>query len=190
MPQALICALEATDYEDAIRNAISIGGDSDSIAAIAGAVAEARFRVPLALEQEGCKFLPKHMLDELHLLYGQLFGGKPLWTVYHSKIGQWITRFILSNKPVLNKLIQAMDSCSVDIYSPGGTEWRLAGYLILSERFGFHYNVAKHSRKPELVEAMKPIWEHFELMWSELPPELQIEMERCLRDFSSNNFQN
>jgi ADP-ribosylglycohydrolase len=38
----LVCALEATDFENAMRNAVSIGGDSDTIAAIAGAVAEAR----------------------------------------------------------------------------------------------------------------------------------------------------
>ena len=43
VPEALICALEATDFEDAIRNAISIGGDSDTVAAIAGGVAEAMF---------------------------------------------------------------------------------------------------------------------------------------------------
>ncbi|MBV5331083.1 ADP-ribosylglycohydrolase family protein, partial [bacterium] len=35
VPQALVCALEATDFEDAMRNAVSIGGDSDTIAAIA-----------------------------------------------------------------------------------------------------------------------------------------------------------
>ncbi|WP_043743873.1 ADP-ribosylglycohydrolase family protein [Paramagnetospirillum magneticum] len=46
VPQALTCALEATSYEEAIRNAISIGGDSDTIACIAGAVAEALFGVP------------------------------------------------------------------------------------------------------------------------------------------------
>lgn len=45
VPPALICALEATSFEDAIRNAISIGGDSDTIAAIAGGVAEALFRI-------------------------------------------------------------------------------------------------------------------------------------------------
>lgn len=45
VPPALICALEATSFEDAIRNAISIGGDSDTIAAIAGGVAEALFGV-------------------------------------------------------------------------------------------------------------------------------------------------
>ena len=36
VPQALVCALGATGFEDAIRNAISIGGDSDTVAAIAG----------------------------------------------------------------------------------------------------------------------------------------------------------
>ena len=46
VPQALVCALEATSYEDALRNAVSIGGDSDTIAAIAGSVAEARFCIP------------------------------------------------------------------------------------------------------------------------------------------------
>ncbi|SCA55926.1 ADP-ribosylation/Crystallin J1 (modular protein) [Candidatus Terasakiella magnetica] len=46
VPQAIICALEATDFEDAIRNAISIGGDSDTIACIAGSIAEALFGVP------------------------------------------------------------------------------------------------------------------------------------------------
>ena len=46
VPQAITCALEANCYEDAIRNAISIGGDSDTIACIAGGVAEAIFGVP------------------------------------------------------------------------------------------------------------------------------------------------
>jgi ADP-ribosylglycohydrolase len=41
VPQAIIAFLESTDFEDAIRNAISIGGDSDTIACIAGSIAEA-----------------------------------------------------------------------------------------------------------------------------------------------------
>jgi ADP-ribosylglycohydrolase len=40
VPQAIIAFLESTDFEDAIRNAISIGGDSDTIACITGAIAE------------------------------------------------------------------------------------------------------------------------------------------------------
>ena len=42
-PQAIVAFLESTDFEDAIRNAISIGGDSDTIAAITGSIAEAAY---------------------------------------------------------------------------------------------------------------------------------------------------
>ena len=41
VPQALEAFFESTSFEDAVRNAVSIGGDSDTIAAIAGSVAEA-----------------------------------------------------------------------------------------------------------------------------------------------------
>ena len=41
VPTALVCALESTSLEDAVRNAVSLGGDADTLAAIAGAVAEA-----------------------------------------------------------------------------------------------------------------------------------------------------
>jgi ADP-ribosylglycohydrolase len=43
VPEALICFFEAEDFEDALRNAVSLGGDSDTQACIAGAVAEAHF---------------------------------------------------------------------------------------------------------------------------------------------------
>jgi ADP-ribosylglycohydrolase len=41
VPQAIIAFLESTDFEDAIRNAVSIGGDSDTIACITGGIAQA-----------------------------------------------------------------------------------------------------------------------------------------------------
>ena len=40
VPTALVCALESTSLEDAVRNAVSLGGDADTLAAIAGAVGE------------------------------------------------------------------------------------------------------------------------------------------------------
>lgn len=46
VPEALVCALESTDFEDAVRNAVSLGGDADTLAAIAGPVAEALHGVP------------------------------------------------------------------------------------------------------------------------------------------------
>ena len=46
VPQAIIAFLESTDFEDAIRNAISLGGDSDTLAAITGSIAEAAYGIP------------------------------------------------------------------------------------------------------------------------------------------------
>ncbi len=46
LPCALAAFFESTSFEDAIRNAVSIGGDSDTLAAIAGAIAEAYWGVP------------------------------------------------------------------------------------------------------------------------------------------------
>lgn len=69
VPQALVCALTATDFEDAIRNAISIGGDSDTVAAIAGGVAEALFGIPDDIADRGWGYLPGDMRETLTLLY-------------------------------------------------------------------------------------------------------------------------
>ena len=43
VPEAVIAFLEAHDYEDAVRNAVSLGGDSDTLACITGAIAEAYY---------------------------------------------------------------------------------------------------------------------------------------------------
>jgi ADP-ribosyl-[dinitrogen reductase] hydrolase len=69
VPEALICALDATDFEDAIRNAISIGGDSDTIAAIAGAVAEVLFGLSSTVLQTVLEIVPQDMRDILSNLY-------------------------------------------------------------------------------------------------------------------------
>lgn len=69
VPQALVCAFEATDFEDAIRNAVSIGGDSDTIAAIAGAIAEARFGMPDEIAKSVWNFLNPEMRKCVSLLY-------------------------------------------------------------------------------------------------------------------------
>lgn len=65
VPQAILAFLESNSFEDAIRNAISIGGDSDTIAAITGSIAEAYYRVPRWIEMEALGYLP----HEFHLIY-------------------------------------------------------------------------------------------------------------------------
>lgn len=65
VPQALEAFFESTSFDDAIRNAISIGGDSDTLAAITGAVAEAYYGVPNNIRKHALKFLDDRLLKIL-----------------------------------------------------------------------------------------------------------------------------
>lgn len=63
VPQAISCFLEAKDFEETIRLAISIGGDSDTIGAIAGSLAEAAYKVPKEISDKALDLLPTDMLN-------------------------------------------------------------------------------------------------------------------------------
>lgn len=63
VPQALMAFFESTGFEDAIRNAISIGGDSDTIAAICGGVAEAYYGIPADIRKYALTFLDAQLLQ-------------------------------------------------------------------------------------------------------------------------------
>ena len=62
LPQALVCFFEGDSYEDVIRNCISIGGDSDTIAAIAGGIAEACYGVPEEFSSQARTYLDEDLL--------------------------------------------------------------------------------------------------------------------------------
>ncbi len=63
VPQSIIAFLEADDFEDAIRNAVSLGGDADTMACIAGGIAQAYWGVPEDIEQETFNRLDTHLRD-------------------------------------------------------------------------------------------------------------------------------
>lgn len=65
VPQAITAFLESTSFEDAIRNAISIGGDSDTLAAISGSIAEAYYGIPLDIRKHALTFLDDRLLKIL-----------------------------------------------------------------------------------------------------------------------------
>lgn len=65
VPQALEAFFESRSFEDAIRNAISIGGDSDTIAAITGSIAEAYYGVPTSIRKHALTFLDERLLNIL-----------------------------------------------------------------------------------------------------------------------------
>ena len=58
VPQAIVAFLDSTDFEDSLRNAISIGGDSDTIGCITGSIAEAYYGVPTSLRATAMAYLP------------------------------------------------------------------------------------------------------------------------------------
>ncbi len=63
VPQAIAAFLESTDYEDAVRNAISIGGDSDTIGAMTGSIAEAAYGIPEWIREEAYNRLAEPLKD-------------------------------------------------------------------------------------------------------------------------------
>lgn len=67
VPQALQTFFESIGFEDAIRNAISIGGDSDTVAAICGGVAEAYYGIPTDIRKHALTFLDQKLMQLLIL---------------------------------------------------------------------------------------------------------------------------
>lgn len=63
VPQAIVAFLDAADFEDAIRNAISLGGDADTMACIAGGIAEAYWGVPKEIEERTIGYLDGQLRD-------------------------------------------------------------------------------------------------------------------------------
>ena len=69
MPAVLAALGESDGFEDTIRRAVAIGGDSDTIAAIAGSVAEAVYGVPEALWQGAERYLTEELADIVARFY-------------------------------------------------------------------------------------------------------------------------
>lgn len=65
LPKALRAFFDGESYEDVVRNAVSLGGDTDTIAAIAGAMAEAFYGMPILIMADGKEYLPTDILEVL-----------------------------------------------------------------------------------------------------------------------------
>ena len=55
--------MESENFEDAIRNAISIGGDSDTLAAITGSIAEAAYGIPEYIKEKAISYLDSEIKE-------------------------------------------------------------------------------------------------------------------------------
>lgn len=79
VPPAILAFLESADFEDAVRNAISLGGDADTMACIAGAIAEAYYGgVPAAIERQVLGLLDERLRAVVAEFRGRYGKGHPL----------------------------------------------------------------------------------------------------------------
>jgi ADP-ribosylglycohydrolase len=79
VPEAIIAFLDSTSFEDAIRNAVSLGGDADTLACITGAIAEAYYEygegkggargISAAIREEVVRRLDEDLLEILRTFY-------------------------------------------------------------------------------------------------------------------------
>jgi ADP-ribosylglycohydrolase len=76
VPESIIAFLEAADYEQAVRNAVSLGGDADTMACIAGGVAEAYYgRVPELIRKKTFEFLDEQITTVTNDFVARFVGG-------------------------------------------------------------------------------------------------------------------
>ena len=135
VPQAFEAFFESTGFEDAIRNAISIGGDSDTIAAITGSMAEAYYGIPDDLRKHALTFLDKTQLDILNAFEAK-FG-----MIVEKNVGKDVSRpvsFMPEKKTETvdrqQSMFEAMDAAdqaqhSIDIVSRETTANQLYNHL-------------------------------------------------------------
>jgi len=76
VPEAIISFLESVDFEDAIRNAVSLGGDSDTLAAIAGSIAQAAYGIPADIQEKALSYLDKDLRKIYEKWEEEKQGGK------------------------------------------------------------------------------------------------------------------
>ena len=70
VPEAIICFLESSSYEDAVRNAVSLGGDSDTLACITGGISEAFYGpIPQPIQEAVRHILPPDLLNIVDRFY-------------------------------------------------------------------------------------------------------------------------
>lgn len=91
VPEAMICAFEATSFEDAIRNAVSIGADADTQAAIAGSIAECWFPIPAAAGDAALRRTPEEVrrLITHAIERARDFVGRPISKADVDRIPTW-----------------------------------------------------------------------------------------------------
>jgi ADP-ribosylglycohydrolase/transcriptional regulator with XRE-family HTH domain len=90
VPESIICFLEGKDYEDTVRLAISLGGDTDTMGSMSGAIAAAKVEIPQEFAERACRLLPlelKKILGEFYSRYKASFDKDVSFEIPLDEIG-------------------------------------------------------------------------------------------------------
>lgn len=121
VPQAITCFLESGSFDDAIRTAVSLGGDSDTIAAIAGAIAEAYYGVPQAIGERALSYLD----DRLRGIYDRWTAFAPACGEPHRVMTKYIGR-LSEARMTGGNLLEPMDDFPLAAFEADWLEGGLA----------------------------------------------------------------
>ena len=80
VPEAIIAFLESKDFEDAVRNAVSLGGDTDTLGAITGSIAEAFYGIPAVLIAECKSRIDKGLMTDVLDEFDHVLGSRSVDT--------------------------------------------------------------------------------------------------------------
>lgn len=112
LPKALVSFFEGENYEDVVRNAVSLGGDTDTLGAIAGSMAEAYYGIPVAFYIDAFCYIPDKMTDVLNR-FDDAIGRKSNEEHYD------MVKAISETIPVINNYYQSFNdylSC-IEVYA-------------------------------------------------------------------------
>ena len=158
VPEAIVCALEARDFEDAIRNAVSLGGDSDTLAAIAGPIAEARFGIPDDIARAGLERLTPEMRDTLRALYARSEDLHPIRSLRPSMPGSTLRRRYEALGPIAERPDGLTYRSRLATWEGFLLYGRNASSSFHAQAARWHWNDGINEDYPELVALVMEAW--------------------------------
>lgn len=114
VPQAVQCFLESIDFESAIRLAVSIGGDTDTIAAITGSLAEAHYGIPWEMKKHIFRILPDDILEVLRKFTEKTeMSGEQLFEFYRNQNSDYasIVKMLPAAAGSFEKAFRILEQC-------------------------------------------------------------------------------
>lgn len=175
VPQAFAAFFESTGFEDAIRNAISIGGDSDTIAAITGSIAEAYYGIPGDIRNHALTFLDEELLKVLTEFENrfptkvEVSTGKTNYSIpndFTISSGEGREQILVESASITDRLNATLDTYSDEITSSKLFSHLYGGASIL------HGYIAKENYRSYLI----PL-----LFYKRISDVYDEETEECIR---------